>query len=664
MNYTDLPEPDRYSGNHLKGEIEITDAPGTPLPVEYADKYIAVVNDRVRFPDGKSGRYLRIFHQSQFSGKHGTVMLARKEGVYVLIRIFRHTTRSWELECPRGFAEPDITEEENARREIHQELGVAVTSLEPLGDICPDTGLMTSRAKAFLVELESLPESRSAADHPEAIAAFVALTADELMEHIARGEIRDGFSLSAIMLALATGKLGRITAGPTSATETAPVPEAPAIKKQPEAVPAAHSAGCFIEGFDSILYNPALRVSNQYRFLAELYYGFIYDSRIVMAEPMVFDNQTMIRLLRRMKEQNLGALHGAVRYVSFRNPSATVEKTFLSPDYICSALSPEAEAARKEVARHLSTAAMPWDKKLAHMLDHLRKNHGPGDDDLLVLENFDRGIKDDWPWRDSMEGNTGHGYSMSCQVSEWLLADDARYGGGVIGKVMTGLKDAAFYPPESAGKTQSFSDYFKARSSWHKTKPVWRQLLGGQSFGRMDEYVNSAYMEAIRRTCRAATSVQTPMNFANADNIAAQSIINDAASASAAVSAFEFKLHLHAAPPAAESSQPSVNLRTLEDAFIGTLDDLYRDDGFAAAKRALGAIDLKDPDYSGKYVDCFSSLARIVNRAGGPFNLIPQGDKVVNVIPNISECARETRREDHFAGANGCEHHQSQPPVR
>ena len=92
MNYTALPEPDRYLGNHQKGEIEITDAPGAPLPVEYADKYIAVVNDRVRFPDGKSGRYLRIFHQSQFSGKHGTVMLARKEGVYVLIRIFRHTT--------------------------------------------------------------------------------------------------------------------------------------------------------------------------------------------------------------------------------------------------------------------------------------------------------------------------------------------------------------------------------------------------------------------------------------------------------------------------------------------------------------------------------------------------------------------------------------------
>lgn len=200
--YSDLPLPDRYAGSVEYGEIEIVVPPSGAVPVVFENKYLTLVNDVVRFPNGKDGHYLRALHPVEIQGRHGTVMVTRKGNQFVLLRLFRHPTRSWELEFPRGFAEPHLSAEENARKEVREELGVEITALQEVGVICPNTGLLATRAHVFLVELESLPQAGGENQAAEAIESFRFVDPSALMELVRAGEIRCAFTLGALMLVL------------------------------------------------------------------------------------------------------------------------------------------------------------------------------------------------------------------------------------------------------------------------------------------------------------------------------------------------------------------------------------------------------------------------------------------------------------------------------
>lgn len=200
--YSELPPADRYTGSSAAGEIEILVPLSGAVPVVFENKYLTVVNDTVRFPNGKDGQYLRAFHPVEIQGRHGTVMVTRKGNQYVLLRLFRHPTRSWELEFPRGFAEPHLSAEENARKEVREELGVEITALQEVGVICPNTGLLATRAHVFLVELESLPQAGGEEQSAEAIESFRWVDQSALMELIQSGEIRCAFTLGALMLVM------------------------------------------------------------------------------------------------------------------------------------------------------------------------------------------------------------------------------------------------------------------------------------------------------------------------------------------------------------------------------------------------------------------------------------------------------------------------------
>ena len=206
LNYASLPTADRYAGTGA-GEIEVLAAPDAPLPISFANKYLVVLEDPVRFPDGQTSTYLRLFSRPELTGEHGTVMLARWEGKYVLLRLFRHPTRSWELECPRGFGEPGCSPEDNARREVREELGVAAVRLERLGETCPNTGLLATRAHVFLAELSAAPGAGGTDRLAEAIGEYILVERDELLRLIAEGKIRDAFTLSAVLLALTRQRL-------------------------------------------------------------------------------------------------------------------------------------------------------------------------------------------------------------------------------------------------------------------------------------------------------------------------------------------------------------------------------------------------------------------------------------------------------------------------
>lgn len=173
----------------------------------YEDNYIAVVRDRVRFCSGEQGTYLRIFEQPTLKGSQGgVVVLPSFEGKFWLVRHYRHATREWELELPRGFCEPSLSPEENARRETKEELGVEPALVSLLGQIAANTGLLASFVSTWRAELPSAPVSTEQ-NRKGGIAAHVPMTSSDLKQAIRSGEIHDGFTLSTIALADALGLL-------------------------------------------------------------------------------------------------------------------------------------------------------------------------------------------------------------------------------------------------------------------------------------------------------------------------------------------------------------------------------------------------------------------------------------------------------------------------
>jgi ADP-ribose pyrophosphatase len=207
MNYADLPVRYRSLGNS-PDEIQILAKPDSPLPIEYENKYVVLLNDHVRFPGGGEGQYLRLFSRSGLEGKSGAVALTRKDGNYILLNVYRHPIRSWETECPRGFGEKDETPEQSMRREIKEELGVDVIESISLGELCPDSGMQASHVKMFLADLVTFPKQKSEEGAAaEGIAGYKLFRREELIDAIARGDIHDSFTLSAVSVAWARGLL-------------------------------------------------------------------------------------------------------------------------------------------------------------------------------------------------------------------------------------------------------------------------------------------------------------------------------------------------------------------------------------------------------------------------------------------------------------------------
>ena len=216
--YTDLPPPDRYRGDLRHGEIELTGADGgAPLeaPVVFSNGYVTVLNDSVRFPAGQTGSYMRIFHNSELTGQHGVVCVPTWGDRVYLLRLFRHPTRSWHLEFPRGFAEPGATPEEDAARELSEELGVTAAVITNLGTVAPNTGLLATRAHVFHMELESEPLAQPLlpSQAAEAISGIFPVSRSGFLTQLRSGDdpvlrnLNCGFTLSAMMLALARGIL-------------------------------------------------------------------------------------------------------------------------------------------------------------------------------------------------------------------------------------------------------------------------------------------------------------------------------------------------------------------------------------------------------------------------------------------------------------------------
>jgi ADP-ribose pyrophosphatase len=178
-------------------EIELREK---QLPLEWAeigvvldDPYNIIVRDLVRFPDGDIRGYGRSIATATLRGGRGVVVLPEYQGKILLLHLYRHATRQWHFEFPRGYGEPNTPPTENAHKEIEEEIGGKITELVNLGEFYNNTGYESASVALFYAKLASV----GSANKNEGIDSFAWVTVKELEEWIADGKITDGFTMAA-----------------------------------------------------------------------------------------------------------------------------------------------------------------------------------------------------------------------------------------------------------------------------------------------------------------------------------------------------------------------------------------------------------------------------------------------------------------------------------
>jgi len=127
------------------------------------------------------------------------VVLARfPDGSFLFVRQYRKAVETALIEAVAGGLEPGETPEECARREVAEESGYAVASIQYLGPIICCPGYSSEVLHGFLADLDPAAGAQSP-DEDENIETF-RLLETEVESCIAKGSILDGKTLAMWLL--------------------------------------------------------------------------------------------------------------------------------------------------------------------------------------------------------------------------------------------------------------------------------------------------------------------------------------------------------------------------------------------------------------------------------------------------------------------------------
>jgi ADP-ribose pyrophosphatase len=188
LRESEINEAEAYmAGRHQRN--------GTPeewatVGVVFQDQYLLLVRDAVRYSDGSLGTYIRMIDPDpRFLG---VVILPVWQGKVLLIRHFRHATRTWHLEIPRGFGSAEDAEE-SAKRELAEEIGAPEATFTRLGEMYPDSSAGNSRVALFHAAVTSYGRPETI----EGISDVLPTPVAEFEQMISEYVLDDGYLLAA-----------------------------------------------------------------------------------------------------------------------------------------------------------------------------------------------------------------------------------------------------------------------------------------------------------------------------------------------------------------------------------------------------------------------------------------------------------------------------------
>ena len=172
-------------------------ADDTRVGVLAIDPYLIVMRDAVRFADGAYGLYNRLIVPT------GAAIMPLLGGSIALLHRFRHGTRRWHLEAPRGGISGTGSVRDDAERELLEETGARSADLIDLGEFHATTGCLDETHHLYLARIESV----GVPDRHEAIKSIEVLPVATVERLIAEGHITDGPTLALFLRARLRGYL-------------------------------------------------------------------------------------------------------------------------------------------------------------------------------------------------------------------------------------------------------------------------------------------------------------------------------------------------------------------------------------------------------------------------------------------------------------------------
>lgn len=152
---------------------------------------VKVTVDRLRMPDG--GEALR---ETVIRGKNAAAVLAvDDDGTLIFVRQYRHAFGEMLLEIPAGVLEDGEEPAEGVARELEEETGKKAGKLEFLCEMYPTVGFVSEKIQLFIAT--ELTEGQQKLDADEFV-EIERYTLEEALELIAKGEIKDGKTLTAL----------------------------------------------------------------------------------------------------------------------------------------------------------------------------------------------------------------------------------------------------------------------------------------------------------------------------------------------------------------------------------------------------------------------------------------------------------------------------------
>lgn len=183
------------------GTISIMRWPMTEGQVIYRDQWWILLQDPVVFPDGRHGRYLRMLAPQP---EPGVAVLPLLGSDVVLVEHFRHATRAWHWEIPRGGGTAGLTDKDNAAKELKEELGSVPRELIELGTLHPDTGILAQAVALYAARIDEVGK----VPRGEGIRRARAFNFTEAERMAGQGLITDAFTIAALFRARQAGLAG------------------------------------------------------------------------------------------------------------------------------------------------------------------------------------------------------------------------------------------------------------------------------------------------------------------------------------------------------------------------------------------------------------------------------------------------------------------------
>ena len=168
------------------------------IGVVYESPYRMLIVDLIR--DEENKRYYAYERMVNLQSG-GVVIIPKHNDKLILLKQFRHSLRDFQFSFPRGFGEIGISPEENAKKELCEELGLKAENISKpayLGNVVADSGLCGDTVSVYTCDMV-IPEKEEQIKN-EGIVGTVEKTLGEFEQMIQRGEITDGFTLSAYSL--------------------------------------------------------------------------------------------------------------------------------------------------------------------------------------------------------------------------------------------------------------------------------------------------------------------------------------------------------------------------------------------------------------------------------------------------------------------------------